>query len=176
MGNRRFDSDDEIDADETRPQGSCCCCPLSFGMTVSGAIIAAMTIANILFLVYTSISGSPILNVVSALMRNSSSIILWIIGGWAAVICAVTPIVRHPVGLLQMAYLNLFVCVAFALIVIRYGYTATNDAYIMEEKGKVIEFATGKLAKVFPKKTEFLGKTMAHFSMIATLMLVVVSR
>ena len=139
MGNRDKEYDDRDDYDEddeaTEKAGSrCMCCDIKIGMAIGGVIIWGMAGLNVAYMIVTMQQGgsSFFTMVAGALMRNSSAYILWLIGFVVGLIGVLVPTVKHPLGLRQMAYLNLLACAVFCAIILYHGYTAAQDAYLMD--------------------------------------------
>jgi hypothetical protein len=149
VANRRFDDDDFDDAQDDR-RAKCCCCPISMGMSVSAFIIAAMTTANIFYMLFTIQGSAPLAQMAGALMRNSGALILWLIGTVAAGVMVFAPTIKHPISGVQMANLSLFCSLVFAIVVIYHGYTAANDAFLGDAVNQTNGYIGSKVSKAFP--------------------------
>ena len=145
MGNRREDYDDrdDYDEDEDAEQKSvskCMCCSLKTGMAAGGVVVWSMVALNVTYMIVTMQQGGSAFftMIAGSLMRNSSAYILWLVGFMVGLIGILTSTIKHPIGLKQMAYLNLLATGVFCAIIVYHGYTAAQDAYIMDglDQGK----------------------------------------
>jgi len=105
-------------------------------MYANGIVILLMVAANIsIFQTVLNSTASPGAQIVGALMRNSSALILWMIGPLCGFIAIAAPCFRLRITSLQMGYLNMFSSVTFLIVIVHHGFSASNSAYILSSPG-----------------------------------------
>ncbi len=100
-------------------------------MYVNGCAIFLMVFLNMLILNCFLKSSFPGVQIVGALMRNSSALILWLLGPITGCVVIISPKVRGYTLLLQMSYLNVLCSFAFLIVIVYHGYSATIDVYTL---------------------------------------------
>jgi hypothetical protein len=100
-------------------------------MYANGSLILLITFLNMFIVSSLLHSSSPGAQIVGALMKNSSALILWLVGPLAGFIVMVSPKVNGHVGMVQMGYVNVLCSIAFLIVIVYHGYSATNDVYIL---------------------------------------------